>query len=230
MQKAIHEHLPHATVAVGYDKRYQRSALDALGRPPPPLPIEKGGHVNKSLPTVEQYFDERTITIGRQSESMIERIENAGFMVPPKSRKWPGSKLQPFPIQSLESDFGVCLPPAKPVATSLLAERHKYKCRYQGCDAMFSRRYTLQLHERTHLHAQDYYFWKKAPRIGQGPKANRIDARGGGGGTSQMGPKNGSYNSKGRFRMSDSTGFGIQRGSDGGLNIDFSPNSKQRRK
>jgi len=230
VQKAIHEHLPHATVAVGYDKRYQRSALDALGRPPPPLPIEKGGHVNKSLPTVEQYFEERTITIGRQSESMIERIENAGFMVPPKSRKWPGSKLQPFPIQSLESDFGVCLPPAKPVATSLLAERHKYKCRYQGCDAMFSRRYTLQLHERTHLHAQDYYFWKKAPRIGQGPKANRIDARGGGGGTSQMGPKNGSYNSKGRFRMSDSTGFGIQRGSDGGLNIDFSPNSKQRRK
>ena len=45
---------------------------------------------------------------------------------------------------------------------------------------MFSRRYTLQLHERTHLHAQDYYFWKKAPRIGLGNKASRIVARTGG--------------------------------------------------
>ena len=58
-------------------------------------------------------------------------------MQPPQSRKWPGSKLQPFPIQCLESDFGTALPPAKPVATTLLAERHKFKCRYQGCGQMF---------------------------------------------------------------------------------------------
>eukprot|EP00943_MAST-04B_sp_MAST-4B-sp1_P009877 g9877.t1 len=229
VQKAIQTHLPHATVSIGYDKRYQRSALDALGRPPPPLNIQEGGNVMKSLPTVEQYFEGRTITVN-QSESMVERIENAGFMQPPESRKWPGSKLQPFPIQSLESDFGASLPPAKPIATSLLAERQKFRCRYQGCDQMFSRRYTLQLHERTHLHAQDYYFWKRAPRIGQAPKANRINARGGGGKSPSMVPNGGSFNSKGRFRMSDKTGFGIQRGSDGGLRIDFSPNSKQRRK
>ena len=42
VQKAIQAHLPHATVSVGYDKRYQRSALDALGRPPPPLAFRRG--------------------------------------------------------------------------------------------------------------------------------------------------------------------------------------------
>ena len=147
-------------------------------------------------------------------------------MQPPQSRKWPGSKLQPFPIQSLESDFGTPLPPAKPVATTLLAERHKFKCRYQGCGQMFSRRYTLQLHERTHLHAQDYYFWKKAPRIGLGNKASRIVARTGGKSSSSPMATNGAFNASGRFRMSDKTGFGVQRGSDGGLKIDFSPGKR----
>ena len=212
IQAALQKHLPHATVAIGYDKRYQRSAMDALGRPPPPLPIKGGGEVMERLLHADEYFDSHTLSM-KESKSMDERVKNAGFMAPRDSRKWPGSKLQPFPIQSLESDFGASLPPAKPITPTPLtsiAERRKFKCRYQGCDQMFSRQYTLQLHERTHLHAQDYYFWKQAPRVG-----------GKFGNTDVASPKKGSYDNHGRFRMADKTGFGIQRAEDGGLKVSF---------
>lgn len=231
IQNALQKHLPHATVARGFDKRFQRSALDALGRPPPPLPIKKGEEddLRDMLLDADNYYNSRTLTMGK-SKSYDERIENAGFMVPPESRKWPGAKLQPFPIQSLESDFGASLPPAQPTPPpmSSIAERHKYKCRYQGCNQMFSRRYTLQLHERTHLHAQDYYFWKNAPKIGNVGPSPRKPVRAGmnvGGANSSL---DGAFGQNGTFRMSDKTGFGVQRNADGRLGVTYKRKEKRR--
>ena len=59
--------------------------------------------------------------------------------------------------------LGRALPEAKEqkrAPRTSVAERQRYVCRFAQCKCAFSRKYTLQLHERTHLYGQDHYFWK----------------------------------------------------------------------
>ena len=156
---------PHSTASIGFDKRFQRSKLDAAGRPPPPADIlnvpdpvtGKGGGVTPA----DQFYASHTINPNFAEE----------FQDRPTRKRWPGSRIQVYPIAALESDFGRPLP--KPSSQSKaprssVAERQRYKCRYPDCQCAFSRQYTLQLHERTHLYASDHYFWKHSKKIGEG--------------------------------------------------------------
>ena len=163
LREVIGGMLPHSTASIGFDKRFQRSKLDSMGRPPPPadilnFPDGKGGG---GVTPADSFYAGHTVHVNYASE----------FQDRPTRKRWPGQKISVYPIAAMESDYGKPLPRARPMvqpARTSVAERQRYKCRYPGCECAFSRRYTLQLHERTHLYAQEHYYWKHAPKIGAG--------------------------------------------------------------
>ena len=99
LREVISHMLPHSTASIGFDKRFQRSKLDAAGRPPPPADIlnvpdpvtGKGGGVTPA----DQFYASHTINPNFAEE----------FQDRPTRKRWPGSRIQVYPIAALESDF-----------------------------------------------------------------------------------------------------------------------------
>ena len=200
------------TASIGFDKRFQRSKLDAIGRPPPPADILD---FKTGVTPADQFYASHTIHVDYAGE----------FRDRPTRKRWPGSKIQVYPIAAMESDYGRALPAPreeKRAPRTSVAERQRYVCRFAQCKCAFSRKYTLQLHERTHLYGQDHYFWKHAPKIGQG--ADNIAL-----------PGNVQFGENGSVTMEDSKGLtvkrkkgGAGRSSGGALEVGFKPRRKKR--
>ena len=190
LRHVIGSMLPHSTASIGFDKRFQRSKLDSIGRPPPPadiLDFENG------VTPADQFYSSHTIHVDYASE----------FRDRPTRKRWPGSKIQVYPISAKESDYGKPLPAPKQerrAPRTSVAERQRYVCRFDKCTCAFSRKYTLQLHERTHLYSQDHYFWKHAPKIGEG--AVEMDFE------KQAGVK---FSQNGSVTMADKGGLAVKR-------------------
>ena len=70
-------------------------------------------------------------------------------------RKWPNGRKGPAKADKPNP------------STFRLGQGMMFTCRHEGCNQKFSRKYTLLLHERTHEHAAEYYYWKKQPMIGK---------------------------------------------------------------
>ena len=93
LREVIGNMLPHSTASIGFDKRFQRSKLDSIGRPPPPadiLDFETG------VTPADQFYASHTIHVDYASE----------FKDRPTRKRWPGSKIQVYPIAAMESDYG----------------------------------------------------------------------------------------------------------------------------
>ena len=93
LREVIGNMLPHSTASIGFDKRFQRSKLDSIGRPPPPadiLDFETG------VTPADQFYSSHTIHVDYASE----------FKDRPTRKRWPGSKIQVYPIAAMESDYG----------------------------------------------------------------------------------------------------------------------------
>ena len=212
LREVIGNMLPHSTASIGFDKRFQRSKLDAIGRPPPPADILD---FKTGVTPADQFYASHTIHVDYAGE----------FRDRPTRKRWPGSKIQVYPIAAMESDYGRALPAPreeKRAPRTSVAERQRYVCRFAQCKCAFSRKYTLQLHERTHLYGQDHYFWKHAPKIGQG--ADNIAL-----------PGNVQFGENGSVTMEDSKGLtvkrkkgGAGRSSGGALEVGFKPRRKKR--
>jgi len=207
LREVIGNMLPHSTASIGFDKRFQRSKLDSIGRPPPPADILD---FTNGVTPADQFYASHTIHVDYAAE----------FRDRPTRKRWPGSKVQVYPIAAKESDFGKMLPEPKQqkkAARSSIAERQRYVCRFAQCKCAFSRKYTLQLHERTHLYGQDHYFWKHAPKIGQG--ANEMN----------FAKAGVSYGENGSVTMKDKKGLSVKRKNGGSkLEVGFKPNSKRK--
>jgi len=187
LREVIGAMLPHSTASIGFDKRFQRSKLDSIGRPPPPADILD---FKNGVTPADQFYSSHTIHVDYASE----------FRDRPTRKRWPGSKIQVYPIAAKESDYGKPLPAPKQerrAPRTSVAERQRYVCRFDKCKCAFSRKYTLQLHERTHLYSQDHYFWKHAPKLG-----GEMDF------AKDSGVK---YGENGSVTMEDSVGLSVKR-------------------
>jgi hypothetical protein len=181
--------LPHSTASIGFDKRFQRSKLDSIGRPPPPADILD---FDNGVTPADKYYSSHTIHVDYAGE----------FRDRPTRKRWPGAKISVYPIAAKESDYGKPLPTPKqerPAPRTSVAERQRYVCRFDKCKCAFSRKYTLQLHERTHLYSQDHYFWKHAPKIGKADVAETFENAGV------------TYGENGSVTMEDKNGLSVKR-------------------
>ena len=170
LRKEVKAIAPMSVPSMQFDTRFQRFQGDPSSRPPPP--VLRDGDTGHELARASGYAAGFGVSTDDHYEA-VGRVTQGGSM----GEDAPGHHGRVSERHRITVSRGErgkrgrewkAPPPAPPDAMNFrMGQSKRYYCRHDGCKQHFARTYTLMLHERTHKHAAEYFYWKKQPLLGK---------------------------------------------------------------